>query len=139
MGQYTRAVKQKEDKVRKHAQTLEMKKTAYDGAMTRHKAEMFDHKTSWKSREKDLRDTSRTEISAKSLQIRSLNNQVNQFERDKMNESNVLEKLKASLIKEKAAHSKLKGVYVDLSHKMDGLGELNNELSSSLKQLKKKY
>ena len=118
-SQYTRAVKQKEDTIRRHAQALEIKKTAYDGARTRHKAEVTDLKLAWKSREKDIRDTARAEIVQKSIQNRLLNNQVNQFERDKTSESNLLEKLKASLLKEKAAHTELKGVYIDLSRKLD--------------------
>ena len=133
-----RAVKQKEDTIRRHAQALEIKKTAYDGARTRHKAEVTDLKRAWKSREKDIGDTSRAEIVQKSIQNRLLNNQVNQFEKDKTSESNVLGKLKASLLKEKAARTELKGVYIDISRKLDGLGEINKDLTTSLKQLKKK-
>ena len=137
-AQYNRAVKQKEENVRKHAQSNEIKKTASDGTRIRHKAEVSDLKTSWKHREKDLRDTSRAEISSRSMEIRLLKNEVNQLERDKTGESIVFEKLQASLVKEKAAHAQLKGVYIEACRKMDGVTEINKELSTSLKLFKKK-
>jgi hypothetical protein len=137
-AQSTRLVRQKEDTIRKHAQVLEIKKTVYEGAKTRHSAVVADLKASWKNREKDLRDTSRAELVSKSVEIRLLKNDVDQFERDKTSRSNLLEKLKASLVKEKSAHTELKEVYVGISRKLDGLTESNRELTTSLKYLKKK-
>jgi hypothetical protein len=137
-AQSTRLVRQKEDTIRKHAQVLEIKKTVYEGAKTRHSAVVADLKASWKNREKDLRDTSRAELVSKSVEIRLLKNDVDQFERDKTSRSNLLEKLKASLVKEKSAHTELKEVYVGISRKLDGLTESNRELTTSLKYFKKK-
>jgi hypothetical protein len=137
-AQSSRLGRQKEDNVRKHANALDLRKTLYEGAKTRHATVVSDLKASWKNKEKDLRDTSRGQLVSKSMANRLLQNDVDQLQRDKTSDASVLEKFKASLVKEKAAHKELREAYVDLSRKLDGLTESNKELTSTFKQLKKK-
>jgi hypothetical protein len=137
-AQSSRLGRQKDDNVRKHAKALDLRKTLYDGAKTRHATVVSDLKASWKNKEKDLRDSSRGELVTKSLANRLLKNDVEQLTRDKASGSDVLDKFKASLVKEKAGHKELKEAYMDLSRKLDGLTEINKGLTKSLKVLKKK-
>ena len=58
--QYSRAVKLKDDNVRKHTQALENRRTMYDGLKTHHKTEVSVLKSSWKNKEKELRDAHRS-------------------------------------------------------------------------------
>jgi hypothetical protein len=129
--QYNNVVKQKEDIVRKHAQALEDKKTAYDGAKTRcHKTEVSELKSTY------LKDTYKTETRTKDLEKRCLATEVNQLERDV--NTHLIEKLQCTLSKERASLSKVRAMYATSCRSIHGLTELDKKLNSSLKILKKK-
>jgi hypothetical protein len=65
-AQYNRAVKQKDDNIQKHTQALKNRRTMYKGLKTCHKTEVSDLKSSWKHKEKDLKETHRADIVSKS-------------------------------------------------------------------------
>jgi hypothetical protein len=60
------------------------------------------------------------------------------LERDKTSDANATEKLEASILKDKASLSQVKVLYVEARRKCDDLAQINKDLASSCKLLKKK-
>jgi hypothetical protein len=127
-AQYNRAVKQKDDN----------RRSMYDALKTRHKTEVSNLKNVWKTKEKEVKDTHRGELVSKSMDNRKLQIQVGQLERDKTSDANATEKLEASILKDKASLSQVKVLYVEARRKCDDLAQINKDLASSCKLLKKK-
>jgi hypothetical protein len=137
-AQCTRGVKQKDEMVRKHAQVLENRKTAYDGAKTRHKTEVSEIKSTWKRNVLDLKETFRTDMRTRDIEKRGFKVEISSLERDKTSDAFALDKLQSTLVKERAAFNEVKLMYAAARRNLDGLTEINKELSASLKACKKK-
>jgi hypothetical protein len=135
-AQYLRVVKQKDNMVRKHAQALENRKTAYDGAKTRHKTEVSRIKSTWKRNILDLKETYRTDMRTRDIEKRGLTVQISLLERDKTSDGFAAEKLQSTLVKERASFNKVKVMYAAARRNLEGLTEINKELSSSSKMTK---
>jgi hypothetical protein len=137
-AQYNRVVKQKDDNVRKQTVALDNRRSMYDALKTRHKTEVSNLKNVWKTKEKEVKDTHRGELVSKSMDNRKLQIQVGQLERDKTSDTSATEKLEASILKDKASLSQVKVLYVEARRKCDDLAQINKDLASSCKLLKKK-
>ncbi len=137
-AQYNRAVKQKDDNVRKQTVALDNRRSMYDALKTRHKTEVSNLKNVWKTKEKEVKDTHRGELVSKSMDNRKLQIQVGQLERDKTSDANATEKLEASILKDKASLSQVKVLYVEVRRKFDDLAQINKDVDSSFKLLKNK-
>ncbi len=137
-AQYNRAVKQKDDNIRKQTVALDNRRSMYDALKTRHKTEVSNLKNVWKTKEKEVKDTHRGELVSKSMDNRKLQIQVGQLERDKTSDANATEKLEASILKDKASLSQVKVLYVEARRKCDDLAQINKDLASSCKLLKNK-
>jgi hypothetical protein len=86
----------------------------YDALKTCHKTEVSNLKSTWKNKEKELRDMhQRAELVSKSMDLRQIKIKVGQMERNKTSDVIATKKLQASLIKDRASSSEVKGLYVE--------------------------
>jgi predicted DNA-binding transcriptional regulator len=94
-------------------------------------------KSTWKHNIQDLKETYRTDMRTREIKKRGLTIQVSSLERDKTSDGFVADKLQSTLVKERVSFNKVKVMYAAAHHSMDGLTDINKELSSSLKMLEK--
>ena len=110
-AQYNRAVKLRDDNVRKHTQALENRRTMYDGLKTRHKTEVSLLKSTLKNKEKELRDAHRTVLVSKNVEIRLLKNDVGQLERDKIGTTQQIERLEVTVSRGQSSLTEVRASY----------------------------
>ena len=137
-AQYNRAVKLKEDNVRKHTVSIENRRSMYDSLKTRHQTQITEVKSTWKHREKDLKETHRADMVSKNVELRLLKNDVIQLEREKTASTQAIAKFTVTVAKGQATLTELRVSNAACRRSIEDLTSVNKELNISVKAYKKK-
>ena len=137
-AQYSRAVRARDDNLRKVSHLRENNKTVTDGTKKRHKTDLSDLKAQFKREKAELVEEQKTELRTKDAEKQELRKIVRIYEKSEKKDRLEIAKLQAVLTKDRALLSDCRGDFTECRRREDALTGLNKELNSDIKKLRKK-